>query len=76
MNNIIPACYTETGVRAFKGNPFIEALPLLEERKDQFLTELSNYPPPPTAKDRQSSEVIRAVRERMERVEAERRASV
>lgn len=53
------AHYQETGVRSFKGNPFIEALPVLEERKEQFLTELSHYPPRPTAKDRQAGDVSR-----------------
>ncbi len=53
------AHYQETGVRSFKGNPFIEALPVLEERKEQFLTELSHYPPRPTIKDRQAGDVSR-----------------
>ncbi|WP_283738540.1 ATP-binding protein [Alcaligenes faecalis] len=59
MSDIMAANYQETGVRAFKGNPFIEALPVLETRKMQFLTELSHYPPRPTAKDRQAGEVSR-----------------
>ena len=55
----IPANYQPTGVRRFDGNPFIEALPPLEESKDRILDRLKNYPPKPTKSDRQKSELVR-----------------
>lgn len=56
---IIPAVYTDTGVTRFKNNPFIEALPPLENSKSDYLIGLSNYPTIPTAKTRGSSEIVR-----------------
>jgi hypothetical protein len=56
---IIPAAYHDTGVSRFSGNPFIEALPPIEQTKIEFLTLLSNYPPKPTAATRRSGEVVR-----------------
>lgn len=56
---IIPANYTDTGVTRFKNNPFIEALPPLENSKSDYLVGLSNYPPIPTAKTRDASEIVR-----------------
>ncbi|MBF8179769.1 ATP-binding protein [Herminiimonas contaminans] len=56
---IVPANYNETGVRRFAGNPFIEALPSLENKKDDFLTTLAHYPPKVTDKERKASDVVR-----------------
>lgn len=56
---IVPAKYTETGVRRFDGNPFIEAMPPLETSKAAFLTGLSHYPPTPTAAIRKANEIVR-----------------
>lgn len=56
---IVPATYIETDVRRFKGNPFIEALPPLEQTKSEFLTSLSHYPPKPTAENRRAGEIAR-----------------
>ncbi|PPC87835.1 MAG: hypothetical protein CTY37_02575 [Methylotenera sp.] len=56
---IMPANYHETGVTRFKNNPFIEALPPLENSKSDYLVGLSNYPPIPTDKTRISSEIVR-----------------
>lgn len=58
-SSIQAACYTDTGVSRFAGNPFIEALPVLEQNKLDFLTLLSHYPPQPTAATRRSGEVVR-----------------
>lgn len=56
---IFPAVYCDTGVSRFAGNPFIEALPPLEQSKDEFLTQLAHYPSRPSAALRSKSEVIR-----------------
>ncbi len=56
---IISANYIDTGVRRFEGNPFIEALPPLEQTKRQFLTNLSQYPERPTAATRKAGEIVR-----------------
>lgn len=63
MSNIevFPAEYRATGVARFDGNPFIEALPPLEQTKSEFLTQLSHYPPKPTSALRQASEVVRSM---------------
>lgn len=63
MNNVevFPAVYRSTGVTRFEGNPFIEALPPLEQRKSDFLTQLSHYPPRPTSKLRRANEVVRSM---------------
>lgn len=53
------ADYRNTGVSRFSGNPFIEALPQIEQTKLEFLTLLSHYPPKPTAATRRAGEVIR-----------------
>ncbi|QTN22213.1 ATP-binding protein [Rhizobacter sp. AJA081-3] len=53
------ANYQATGVSRFKGNPFIEALPQLEDRKLDFLEALAHYPEMPTAATRKSGEMIR-----------------
>jgi hypothetical protein len=53
------AVYNETGVSRFQNNPFIEALPPLENSKSDYLIGLSNYPPITTAKTRESSEIVR-----------------
>lgn len=57
--DIVPAQYTATGVSRFDGNPFIEAMPALEQTKREFLTSLAHYPTPPTATLRRASEVVR-----------------
>lgn len=61
MNQIevIPASYIDTKVSRFSGNPFIEALPPIEQTKVEFLTLLSHYPPKPTAAIRRAGEVVR-----------------
>jgi hypothetical protein len=56
---IVDAKYTETGVRRYKGNPFIEALPRIETTKRKFLTNLSQYPTPPTTSARKRGEIVR-----------------
>lgn len=56
---IHPADYRNTGVSRFSGNPFIEALPQIEQTKLEFLTLLSHYPPKPTATTRRAGEVVR-----------------
>ncbi len=56
---IHPADYRNTGVSRFAGNPFIEALPQLEQTKLEFLTLLSHYPSKPTATTRRAGEVVR-----------------
>jgi hypothetical protein len=53
------AVYRETGVSRFSGNPFIEALPAIEQTKLEFLTLLSHYPPRPSAAARRAGEVAR-----------------
>lgn len=53
------ADYRNTGVSRFAGNPFIEALPKIEQTKLEFLTLLSHYPPKPTATTRRAGEVVR-----------------
>ena len=53
------AAYADTGVRRFSGNPFIEALPPIEQTKLEFLTLLSHYPPRPSAMTRKAGEVVR-----------------
>lgn len=53
------AAYVDTGVSRFSGNPFIEALPPIEQTKLEFLTLLSHYPPRPTATTRRAGEVVR-----------------
>lgn len=41
----MPCVYHDTGVSRFAGNPFIEAMPPLEQSKsDFFLTNLAHYP--------------------------------
>lgn len=61
MNSVLklPANYIVTGVTRFKDNPFIEALPQLENSKSDYLVGLSNYPPVPTKETRSSSEIVR-----------------
>jgi hypothetical protein len=56
---VLQAAYQDTGVSRFNGNPFIEALPAIEQTKIEFLTLLSNYPPKPTAATRRAGEVVR-----------------
>ena len=56
---ILAATYNDTGVIRFKNNPFIEALPPLENSKSDYLIGLSNYPPEPTAETRRSGEIVR-----------------
>jgi hypothetical protein len=56
---IFPARYLDTGVQRFSGNPFIEALPPIEQTKLEFLTLLSHYPPEPTAATRRAGEIVR-----------------
>lgn len=53
------AVYGDTGVTRFAGNPFIEALPPIEQTKLEFLTLLSHYPPQPTAATRKAGEIVR-----------------
>ncbi len=53
------AVYGDTGVTRFAGNPFIEALPPIEQTKLEFLTLLSHYPPRPSAATRKAGEVVR-----------------
>lgn len=55
----VHAVYNKTGVRRFEGNPFIEALPVLEGTKNEIIDRLKNYPPIATAKDRSRSEIVR-----------------
>jgi len=56
---IHPADYRNTGVNRFADNPFIEALPRIEQTKLEFLTLLSHYPSKPTATTRRAGEVVR-----------------
>lgn len=53
------AVYLDTGVSRFSGNPFIEALPPIEQTKLEFLTLLSHYPTRPSAAMRRAGEVVR-----------------
>jgi hypothetical protein len=53
------AVYVDTGVSRFSGNPFIEALPRIEQTKLDFLTLLSHYPAKPSAATRKAGEVVR-----------------
>lgn len=61
MNQIevVPAAYVNTHVSRFAGNPFIEALPPIEQTKVEFLTLLSHYPATPTAETRKAGEIVR-----------------
>lgn len=56
----VSAQYNETGIRRFDGNPFIEALPVLESSKNEIIDRLRNYPPAATEIDRRKSELVRA----------------
>lgn len=56
---VMPASYIDSQVSRFTGNPFIEALPPIEQTKVEFLTLLSHYPPQPTADTRRAGEVVR-----------------
>ena len=58
---VTSATYLDTGVSRFRGNPFIEALPALESSKNDFLLNISHYPPKPTAATRKSGEIVRAM---------------
>lgn len=55
----VTATYNVTGVRRFSDNPFIEALPPIEQTKAEFLTALSHYPPQPTVATRKAGEIVR-----------------
>lgn len=55
----IPANYQPTGVRRYDGNPFIEALPRMEERKNDILARIEHYPEKPSSADRKKSELVR-----------------
>lgn len=55
----INAVYRPTGITRFDGNPFIEALPPLEDTKKAILDRLVNYPPTPTAADLKKGELVR-----------------
>lgn len=57
--DIVPANYHDNGVTRFQNNPFIDALPPLEQSKSDYLFGLSNYPPTPTDKTRNSGEIVR-----------------
>lgn len=57
--SIVTATYKKTGVQRFSDNPFIEALPPIENTKANFLTSLSHYPPEPTAETRKAGEIVR-----------------
>lgn len=59
QTEVTTATYRDTGVSRFSGNPFIEALPPIEQAKIEFLTLLSHYPPKPTATTRRAGEVVR-----------------
>jgi len=62
MNALVtPASYIDTGVSRFKDNPFIEALPALESSKNEFLLNISYYPPRPTTATRKKGEIVRAM---------------
>lgn len=56
----ISATYRPTGVSAFDGNPFIEALPAMENSKADILARLQSYPPVPTKAELKKGEIIRA----------------
>lgn len=55
----VPANYQVTGVTRYLGNPFIEALPPLEQTKNQILDRIRNTPPPPTRAARKLGELVR-----------------
>ena len=55
----IPAEYKPTGVRKYDGNPYIEALPRLEETKDEILDRIAYYPPAFTEADRRKGDLVR-----------------
>lgn len=55
----INAVYRPTGITRFDGNPFIEALPPLEDTKRAILDRLVHYPPTPTAADLRKGELVR-----------------
>jgi hypothetical protein len=55
----IPANYQPTGVRRYDGNPFIEALPRMEDSKNDILARIEHYPDKPSAADRKKSELVR-----------------
>lgn len=59
--NIIQAEYRPTHVMRFDGNPFIEALPQVEDSKQEFITMLANDPPAPTGKTRKLGEITRTM---------------
>ncbi|WP_156484682.1 ATP-binding protein [Herbaspirillum chlorophenolicum] len=53
--------YTDTLTKRYRGNPFIEALPPLPQRKIDFSVLISDSPPAPTNKDRKSGEIVRLI---------------
>lgn len=55
----IPAVYKPTGVRRYDGNPYIEALPQMEETKNEILDRIEYFPPIFTARDRAKGELVR-----------------
>lgn len=55
----IPAQYTKTGARIFDGNPYIEALPPLEDSKQAIVERMTHLPPKPTSANRNASELVR-----------------
>ncbi|SCK42659.1 AAA domain-containing protein [Variovorax sp. HW608] len=55
----IPAVYRPTGVKRYDGNPYIEALPQMEETKNDILDRIEYFPPIFTAKDRAKGELVR-----------------
>lgn len=55
----IPANYKPTGVRKYDGNPFIEALPPLEETKDEILDRIEYFPPKFSDADRKKGDLVR-----------------
>ncbi|MDR6861444.1 ATP-binding protein [Variovorax guangxiensis] len=55
----IPAEYKPTGVRKYDGNAYIEALPHLENTKDEILDRIEYYPPEFTDADRRRGELVR-----------------
>lgn len=61
MMNIvrIPARYTPTGASTYDGNPFIEALPAMEQSKGSIMDRIAHFPPKATAEDRRKGELVR-----------------
>lgn len=55
----VQAQYTPTGVRAYDGNPLIEALPPLERSKDEILDRIEYTPPRFTKQDRRQGDLVR-----------------